>query len=138
MKTCLWLLALGSAASVVSAFASPSSTVQSLDIDLVAVGGGGSQQKRRNSNRLSTTLDMVASESQSSYQDQKNEFEINVGHAMDVLRSDYPDILHHKPGEWRTESFLPAFVSSLFLFSNSHVSWFVFRFLNIRFGFRID
>jgi hypothetical protein len=30
-------------------------------------------------------------------QDQ-NEFELSVGHAMDTLRSDYPDILTDKPG----------------------------------------
>ena len=30
----------------------------------------------------------------------QDEFELNVGHAMDVLRSDYPDILTVKPGKW--------------------------------------
>lgn len=42
----------------------------------------------------------------------QQEFELEVGHAMDVLRKDYPDILHTKPG--KTERVLgPTAVSIL-------------------------
>jgi hypothetical protein len=89
----LWL-AFGSG---VAAFSSPSS-MMTMKVDLV--GRRTTSTTESSSNQMGgrklgiptgSQLDMIC-------QDQ-NEFEMSVGHAMDVLRQDYPHILNDKPGK---------------------------------------
>lgn len=95
MKTCLFLLA---AAVPCLAFqqASPVSSVRQrrLDAAFVVMRAAAAVEEppaiKQDTSELPPVLQIIV--------DERAEFQMNLGKAMDTLRKDYPDILHKSPG----------------------------------------
>ena len=73
-------------------------------------------------------------------EDQQQEFDMNVGHAMDVLRTDYPEILTCQPGKKRIKRYACRQLCRCIMYciqkSNLSLHLIYFRLLHLRQRFR--